>query len=515
MILDGSGIDSKYTRKPKQQELEHALAFFSAQNKDSEEDKDISTWLWEVIQGDFYQDPSLGQIALGMVVSMIPIVDQICDIRDFIACSKEIEEKPNDVMPKVMMVIMLIGLVPTLGSFVKGILKIIIRSIRSKFKHIPSNFHRLPIFEKKIDEAIEYGLQQVRLFISREEVKRYIQLKRIGDPYKFVANKLNERIDELRKSTAILLKTANYLLKQVDQVVGYIQRFTKNQKIVKEALEVQKKLHLLIERRLPQILADHEILALAVKITRKIKRRLEIESDMHFRASVNKTNLDKVWYPYLDELEKMKNKTPSWADKNVDRLMYKGHPKPEPPIHQSHFLSEGYPNLGNDFMSFAKNSARAVELKADEVLYRVVSPASLDNSICWMREKEFKKLHNKDEWRRRFAVWGSWNSNGEYLTYKVPSGGLKVWEGTVASQTLDKASRKPAHMPDLEWDKKMQDAKNYSLEGGAIQIALDPTMLQKSNLGQRQTTGWGYGDAQLAPIDLVGVPVLKNNVKMN
>ncbi|MFC3171041.1 hypothetical protein ACFOGQ_05535 [Acinetobacter vivianii] len=60
----------------------------------------------------------------------------------------------------------------------------------------------------------------------------------------------------------------------------------------------------------------------------------------------------------------------------------------------------------------------------------------------------------------------------------------------------------------------MEDAKEFSLEGGAIQIVLDPKMLQSSNISARKATGWGYGDDELGhKVDLVGVPVLKNNVK--
>ena len=50
-----------------------------------------------------------------------------------------------------------------------------------------------------------------------------------------------------------------------------------------------------------------------------------------------------------------------------------------------------------------------------------------------MSKAEFEKLLSKDDWRRRFAVWSSWNGNGEFVTYAVPPGkGLNVWEGVTA-----------------------------------------------------------------------------------
>ena len=108
-----------------------------------------------------------------------------------------------------------------------------------------------------------------------------------------------------------------------------------------------------------------------------------------------------------------------------------------------------------------------------------------------MSEKEFRNLRSKDDWRRKFAVWANWNSNGEFVTYTVPAGpGLRVWEGKTASQEMQGTS--------------------YVLEGGATQIVLDPDDLLPSNVGPRQKTGWGYADIEVSP-SLVGVPVQKNN----
>lgn len=125
------------------------------------------------------------------------------------------------------------------------------------------------------------------------------------------------------------------------------------------------------------------------------------------------------------------------------------------------------------------------------MLYRVLDPKTTDNSICWMTKAEFDKLKSKDDWRRRFAVWANWNANGEFVTYTVPPGkGLNAWEGVTASQQIDKTS--------------------YVLEGGAVQIVLDPKDLNPASLGKREFTGWSYDDLN-NKVDLVGVPILKTN----
>ncbi|EPK3138524.1 hypothetical protein I4A70_003849, partial [Enterobacter cloacae] len=54
----------------------------------------------------------------------------------------------------------------------------------------------------------------------------------------------------------------------------------------------------------------------------------------------------------------------------------------------------------------------------------------------------------------------------------------------------------------------------YSLEGGAVQIVVDPKNLDKEYTGKRMRTGWGYQDA---PSDLaepyLGLPALENKHK--
>ncbi|MBD2792396.1 hypothetical protein [Xenorhabdus szentirmaii] len=80
--------------------LEDALAFFkpapdSWVNQVSAEA--TGEWIWEVLKGDFHDDPSTAQVVMGTVISVIPYVDQICDIRDLIANCKKIREDENDV----------------------------------------------------------------------------------------------------------------------------------------------------------------------------------------------------------------------------------------------------------------------------------------------------------------------------------------------------------------------------------------------------------------------------------
>jgi hypothetical protein len=78
-------------------------------------------WIWEVLQGDFNDDASTTQIAVGTVISMIPLVDQICDVRDVVANCKKIDQEPSNNWHWMSLVLTLIGLFPGLGSLFKDV----------------------------------------------------------------------------------------------------------------------------------------------------------------------------------------------------------------------------------------------------------------------------------------------------------------------------------------------------------------------------------------------------------
>lgn len=84
-------------------------------------------WFWGMLQGDFNEDQTTSQIVVGTVISMIPVIDQIADIRDVIANLMNIRKEPTDVWKWVLLVITLIGLIPTLGSVLKGVFKLVFK----------------------------------------------------------------------------------------------------------------------------------------------------------------------------------------------------------------------------------------------------------------------------------------------------------------------------------------------------------------------------------------------------
>ncbi|MCX2769826.1 hypothetical protein OQJ67_23635, partial [Pseudoalteromonas sp. B530] len=66
------------------------------------------------LQGDFNQNPSTSQIVVGTLISMIPIIDQVMDLRDIIANVMLLtdDDEANDTDAWLAFTLTGIGLVP-------------------------------------------------------------------------------------------------------------------------------------------------------------------------------------------------------------------------------------------------------------------------------------------------------------------------------------------------------------------------------------------------------------------
>lgn len=95
--------------------------------RDWEQTKKEAEWVWGMVQGDFNEDPSVSQIITNAVITMIPVVDQVGDVRDVLANLKLLvwDKKYDEFGPWLGLFFTLIGLIPTLGSALKAVLRIV------------------------------------------------------------------------------------------------------------------------------------------------------------------------------------------------------------------------------------------------------------------------------------------------------------------------------------------------------------------------------------------------------
>ncbi|WP_170115523.1 LysM peptidoglycan-binding domain-containing protein [Melittangium boletus] len=103
----------------------------------------IWDWILGTAQGDFNKDPALSQIIVNTILGLIPVVDQILDVRDIIAGLKDIIEYyledeteqrrhesvlglPYEYWIWLNIFIIAMGCIPEVGSAVKGVLRVLI-----------------------------------------------------------------------------------------------------------------------------------------------------------------------------------------------------------------------------------------------------------------------------------------------------------------------------------------------------------------------------------------------------
>ncbi|MEN1928099.1 hypothetical protein WCE37_03710 [Luteimonas sp. MJ250] len=416
---------------------------------------------------------------------MIPFVDQICDVRDVVANCKKINEDTSNSWAWVGLVLTLIGLFPTFGSLANGCLKILFAYGRKTvFRTAKATMDSG--FWNASRPFVEAGIHKLNQHLRHPAVRRALWAVRWANPYRELAKLVRETAGGL--NVAKITAEFDKIIRALRELTGLVKKWgTDNMGQQADAL-----VQMVTNVRRAADAPLRRTLGPVTDWLNKLARRLEVESDMAYRANTNSVNPHHYRQVSNDaeEMRMLGSNAPSWVDAGA-RLRYRplstAPSKPGWPD-----ISSSAPRpLNNGFNTF--HSARAVTIPEGEVLYRVVDPASVDNSICWMRKSEFEKLKNKDDWRRHFAVKANWNANGEFVTYTVPRGGLQVWEGPAASQAYKDAT----------------GAARYVLEGGYSQIVLDPAHLDVTQLGQRQLTGWGYSSP--SSVSMIGVPTLKNN----
>lgn len=476
-------------------ELTNAMAWFKAAParwiESGRQDMEAAAeWMWIVLLGDFAEEQTTAQVVTGTIISMVPGVDQLCDIRDVCANCGKIREDSTSLFAWLALLLTLIGLFPCLGSLAKGCLK------------IPFNYARKYAFKstaKALDSDLwkatrpymDAGIAKLNQHLADPVVRKTLSVLKIDNVYKYLADKVREVKASL--SVSALTSVFDEVIRALEGLVSFIRRWggealrTKAGQLLQMVKEVRNEAN----KKLAELIKP------AQAWLDRLAKRLDVESDMNYRASVNSLNPHAYRRPQLaDEVNDLNKEKPDWVDMGKKKLKYASLQYPP--------TKEGWPDLNPTVRNNGSRSpleeayktfhaADPVSLPPGEVLVRVVAPDSYDNSICWMRKSEFDKITGRADWRRRFAVWRYWNRNGEYVTYTVPPPGLKAWEGPAASQTLK--------------------GTDYSLEGGGKQIVLDPASLDMGLIGKRQQTNWGYTDFAGETDQFLGLPKLTHNWK--
>jgi hypothetical protein len=109
--------------------------------------------------GEFNEDPSLAMIGVDLGVSLIPVLDQVSDVRDILAHLYYLifHNQYDRFMRWIGLVFTLIGLIPEVGSAIKGASKFVIRGVSEVLSRL-AEFLRP--FRQWLGEAGDIGVLQ-------------------------------------------------------------------------------------------------------------------------------------------------------------------------------------------------------------------------------------------------------------------------------------------------------------------------------------------------------------------
>lgn len=182
-----------------------------------------SSWIYGVLQGDFNKNPTLSQILVGGVISLIPVVDQVFDIRDLISnlitLSNEKDQTPENYMA---LSLTAIGLIPELGSILKTTVKLIQAKATTKLS-LMKTMESLETVAYKLGGACPWGRSPERWLRSQP----WAQVAK--DAYCCIKSNI-ERLTEIlthyvHRATEIFKQKIAQLINTLSQVSHSIEKY--------------------------------------------------------------------------------------------------------------------------------------------------------------------------------------------------------------------------------------------------------------------------------------------------
>lgn len=412
------------------------------------DDVGLGEWIWGALQGDFNAERTNGQIGFDMVVSLVPIVDTLCDLRDLCANIRQYRNDPNNKITLFFIATTVIGFFPEIGTVVKSALRVVWIYLKPLVKHA-DDITNISKLTEAANRACDAALPKITEYLQHNRVVQWATNGKLPDMYQFVAKTVREAADKL--NPALLGRLLNEKLDDLKTLLEKIRWIVPS--IVREHIDDLVKWIDTKGRAMSSAIRAY------VQPARTVLKVCAKKIDDHaWHVQTYRTN--RGWIAPISETGSARlinAKPPRWARKRPKRLK---HPPTEMETHEIHALMKEHPKHPplQDWMveTFSANKKiRADTIKGPAKLYRVIDPSNEGAGVFWMTEAEFKAIKNRDEWRAKFAVKPEWNQNGWVVEYEIKAGEeLSVWRGPAASQELK--------------------GTDYYLEGGGEQIVFFP-----------------------------------------
>jgi hypothetical protein len=413
------------------------------------DDVGFGEWVWGALQGDFNANRSTGQIGFDMVVSLIPVVDTLCDLRDLCANIRQYRTDPSNKVTLFFIATTAVGFIPEIGTVVKSALRLVWVYLKPLVKHADdiTNTSKLVAAAGK---ACDAALPKITEYMQHNRVAKWATDGKLPDIYQFVAKTIREAGDKL--NPARLKAMLDEKFDDLKALLVKIRPIVPSN--VRERLDELLKF---VDAKRRTISGAVQTFAKPVQTVLKvIAKKLD---DQAWKVETYRTN--RGWIAPISEsgsARLINAKPPRWAKKLGKKMKFPALEMTPEKIEELMQAHPKHPRIGEGIIkTFASNAGRihADTLKGPAKLYRIVDPSNEGGGIFWMTDAEFKAIKNRDEWRSRFAVKPEWNQNGWVVEYEIKAGEeLPVWRGPAASQKLE--------------------GTDYYLEGGGEQIVFFP-----------------------------------------
>jgi hypothetical protein len=424
-------------------------ALNEVQGREKPDDVGVGEWVWGALQGDFNTDRTTGQIGFDMVVSLIPIVDTLCDLRDLCANIRQYRKDPANKVTLFFIATTAVGFVPEFGTVVKSALRLVWVYLKPLVKHA-DDITNVSKLTTAANRACDAALPKITEYLQHNRVAKWATDGKLPDIYQFVAKTIREAADKVNAA-----KLKALLDEKFDDLKALLQKI---RPIVPSTIRehLDDLLKFIDAKRKTMSEAIQKFAHPARTVLKVIAKRLD---DQAWKVETYRTN--RGWIAPISESGSAKlinAKPPKWAKKLSGAMKFPPLKLTLPKIQRLMKAYPDHPPLQDWIVrTFSRQGGgmRAGEIIGPAKLYRIVDPSNEGAGIFWITEAEFKAIKNRDEWRSRFAVKPEWNQNGWVVEFEVKAGEkLPVWRGPAASQELS--------------------GTNHYLEGGGEQIVFFP-----------------------------------------
>lgn len=428
---------------------ETLLALNEVHGTEKPDDIGFGEWIWGALQGDFNPERSSGQIGFDMVVSLIPVVDTICDLRDLCANIRAYRADPTNKVTLFFIATTVVGFFPEIGTVVKSALRLVWVYLKPLIKHADdiTNTSKLVAATNR---ACDAALPKITEYLQHNRVMQWATKGKLPDVFKFVATKVREGADlispaRLRAALNEKLDALQALLQKIKPLVPSLVR-EKIGDLLEQVESTRNAIGNAIQQFCPPIRTVLKVIA----------KRLD---DHAWRAEVYRTN--RGWIAPISQAGSARlinAKPPKWVHKLSGKLPNPRIDPNDPDIRNLMAANPGHPRISDSQIATFSSSGGGIRpdtIIGPAKLYRIVDPSNEGAGIFWVSEAEFKAIKDRDEWRSKYAIKPEWNQNGWFVEYEINAGeNLPVWRGPAASQELD--------------------GTDYYLKGGGEQIVFFP-----------------------------------------